>query len=67
MKTAKELELSLLLKEKTIQELKLKNNKLEDLILQLKIYIKNNYQYVDDVMKQYFYILYIIKDGVDKE
>lgn len=73
MKTAKDLELSLLLKEKTIQDLKKdraelisSNVKLREIKVRIKQYIENNYQYVNDIMKQYFdMILYIIKDGDD--
>lgn len=46
MKTAKDLELSLLLKEKTIQDLKLKNLELIDKIERINKYIVNNYQYI---------------------
>lgn len=75
MKTAKDLELSLLLKEKTIQDLKKdraelisSNVKLREIKVRIKQYIENNYQYVNDIMKQYFdMILYIIKDGEDKD
>ena len=75
MKTAKDLELSLLLKEKTIQDLKKdraelisSNVKLREIKVRIKQYIENNYQYVNDIMKQYFdMILYIIKDGDDKD
>lgn len=67
-KTLKEIELDLVVKSGLIQQLKLKNAKLEDIITRLNNYVRNNYQYVDDVMKQYFdMLLYIIKDGADKE
>lgn len=46
MKTAKDLELSLLLKEKTIQDLKFKNLELIDKIERINRYIVNNYQYI---------------------
>lgn len=46
MKTAKDLELSILLKEKTIQDLKFKNLELIDKIERINRYIVNNYQYI---------------------
>ena len=46
MKTAKDLELSILLKEKVIQELKLTVLKQEEQIKGAIRYIKNNYEYI---------------------
>ena len=67
MMTNKDLELKLLLRESHIQQLKLKVNNLEDIIIRLKRYMENNYHYVDDIMKQYFDMMLFIIKGVDKE
>lgn len=67
-KTLKEIELDIIVKSGLIQQLKLKVAKLEDIITRLNNYVRNNYQYVDDVMKQYFdKMLNIINERSDKE
>ena len=66
MKTAKELELSLLLKESHIQQLKLKITKLEEELKRLKeeyIILQNaSEEYEDELQQRINKVLEIIKD-----